>query len=211
MIHESRNHVVNCCFSLGVILNYVTQILEKKKTPPLPLPLQRTFKWKFEMNLRNISVAPSLTISLVSFLGAFDEQKNTAVYRNEFFGFKPSWLSVFQKFLWVSVSFWVFFKNFCEFLFFSPSDVHGIVEHHLKFTIVARAIRLYPIKYKWPLALRLEVYGFYMVKGMCPDIPIKIREKPCEGDGNCPLTNQQCYNDTSECIFFRRDSSFVTE
>ena len=37
----------------------------------------------------------TLTISFVLFLVTFDEQKNTSVYRNEFFGFKASWVSVY--------------------------------------------------------------------------------------------------------------------
>ena len=42
-----------------------------------------------------VSYIKKLTISIVLFLGTFDEQKNTMVYRNEFFGFKPSRVSVY--------------------------------------------------------------------------------------------------------------------
>lgn len=88
-----------------------------------------------------------------------------------------------------------------RFYIFYILDISGIVEHTLKFALVARAVRIYPHNYTWPTCFRVELYGFYMIKGMCPDLSSKTREKNCTGNGVCDGTNKKCWKDSCKCVF----------
>ena len=81
---------------------------------------------------------------------------------------------------------------------FSFLDYNRIVEHKLNYALVARAVRIYPENYTWPACLRIELFGFYMVKGMCPDLVAKTREKNCTGNGVCGIQNMYCVKDKSK-------------
>lgn len=94
-------------------------------------------------------------------------------------------------------------KEEAEYEFKGNADYAGIIEHKLSYTLVARAIRIYPYNYTWQACLRIEIYGFYMVKGMCPELITKTMRKNCTGDGNCIRSNRHCVKDiktnSSEC------------
>lgn len=75
------------------------------------------------------------------------------------------------------------------------NGIHNIVEHKLEYAVPARAIRFYPMKYKQSGCLRVEIYGYYIPKGICPDMQNKVKRQTCKGNKKCPNENASCQLD----------------
>ena len=81
------------------------------------------------------------------------------------------------------------------------NGIHNIVEHKLEYAVPARAIRFYPMKFKQSGCLRVEIYGYYLPKGICPDMQNKVRRETCKGVKKCPNENSSCQFNKGLYIF----------
>ena len=66
------------------------------------------------------------------------------------------------------------------------------MEHTFAYSLVARALRLYPVNFTYCPGIRVEFFGHYLARGFCPEIVSKTRERNCTGKGECGVPNMHC-------------------
>ena len=67
-----------------------------------------------------------------------------------------------------------------------------VVYHNFYYTLVARAVRMYPTHFKFSGCMTVELYGHYMSKGLCPQLVTKTQQTTCFGSGDCGSTFKEC-------------------
>uniref|UniRef100_A0A7M5XHW3 Uncharacterized protein n=2 Tax=Clytia hemisphaerica TaxID=252671 RepID=A0A7M5XHW3_9CNID len=70
-----------------------------------------------------------------------------------------------------------------------------VIYHNFFYTLVARAVRMYPTHYQFSGCMAIELYGHYISEGLCPQLVTKSKEATCTGNGNCGSDTKQCVPD----------------
>ena len=77
--------------------------------------------------------------------------------------------------------------------------------HDFYYTLVARAVRMYPTGFKFSGCMTVELYGHYMSRGLCPQLVTKPQQTTCLGSGDCGSMFKEC---VTQGIFYFTNNDF---